>query len=63
MKSIALKRLIFGLLAAATLSSCIVRQERVERPRGCRHAVWVGSRHHGHWECERPRRHAAIIVR
>ena len=64
MNSIYLKRLIFSLVAAATFSSCIVAEEhRVERPRGCRHAEWVGSRRHGHWECHRPRRHAAIIVR
>jgi hypothetical protein len=60
MKANVLKHLILLCLTAATFTGCVV-ERRVERPRGCRHAVWVGSRHHGHWECSRPRH--AIIVR
>lgn len=56
-----LKLLMLVVCLASSASGCIVVR-RPERPAHCRHAVWVGGRHHGHWECGRPHRHRAIIV-
>ena len=57
-----LNLLVLVLCMFSSLSACVV-ERRPAHPPGCRHAVWVGGRHHGHWECERPRhRHGVIIV-
>lgn len=56
------KLLVALFVAASTLSGCVVHEySHAERPRRCRHAVWVGSRHHGHWECERG--HHVVVIR
>jgi hypothetical protein len=53
--------LSFGVLGAVlvgTLSACVVREERVERPGRCEGGVWIeghhgpaGRWHPGHWRC------------
>jgi hypothetical protein len=64
MKQPFLKKIIPFLLISASLSACAV-ERRVERPRGCRHGVWV-ERHHGragYWRCEEARHRDVIIVK
>lgn len=53
--------LVVLFVAAPTLSGCVVHETHAERPRRCRHAVWVGGRYHGHWECERG--HHVVVIR
>jgi hypothetical protein len=53
MKPHSLRNLIALVLITAPLTGCLV-ERRVERPRGCRHGVYV-ERHHGregHWRCD-----------
>jgi hypothetical protein len=59
MKPLKLLMLVVCLVSSA--SGCIV-SHRTQRPPHCRHAVWVGGRHHGHWECERPHRHRRSVI-
>jgi hypothetical protein len=57
-----LRNLIALLLVIAPLTGCIV-ERRVERPRGCRHGVYVEGHHGraGHWRCHEDRRHVIIV--
>jgi hypothetical protein len=57
----ALTKLASTCVIAAALSGCVV-EHRVERPRGCRHAVWVDRPHGGYWRCEHPHRRPARVI-